>query len=227
MIIIGDVHGCYKTLVALLEKLPDDRIIFVGDLIDRGPRSKDVVQLIIDNPKMRCVRGNHEQIMLDTEKDIHQYAWSIQQGFRSIGGRPTVESYYPDKDPACIKFLPELKKDYPSHYDFFNNLPIFIEEGNLFVSHSSYDVYESWNILEQDTHGEDCLLWHRGVPCRVKRGSREMFHVFGHTPQEGGEDVTDYYANVDTGAFYKKIGLGFLTAIQYPSKKVFCQINID
>ena len=69
MIIIGDVHGCYKTLIALIEKLPKDRnITFVGDLIDRGPGSKDVVEFVRKN-NYRCVRGNHEDMAKNTPMD--------------------------------------------------------------------------------------------------------------------------------------------------------------
>ena len=48
--LIGDVHGCYKTMIALIEKLPKDaEICFLGDLIDRGQNSASVIQYVIDN----------------------------------------------------------------------------------------------------------------------------------------------------------------------------------
>lgn len=60
---IGDVHGCYEELIALMNKIPDDRtIVFLGDLFDRGPFSLKVLDLVIDlvkQKKAKCVIGNH------------------------------------------------------------------------------------------------------------------------------------------------------------------------
>ena len=61
--VIGDVHGHYKTLLALTEKLPQNaKLIFVGDLIDRGPQSMEVVKFVRESGYL-CVMGNHEHIM--------------------------------------------------------------------------------------------------------------------------------------------------------------------
>lgn len=64
--IIGDVHGCYKTLLALIDQFPNkqnSKIVFVGDLIDKGTNSCEVVEFIINN-KYDCVMGNHEGLKL-------------------------------------------------------------------------------------------------------------------------------------------------------------------
>ena len=66
-IIIGDVHGCYDELVALLENLSfdveKDKVVFVGDLIGKGPESKKVIQYAIDLDAP-SVRGNHEDVLI-------------------------------------------------------------------------------------------------------------------------------------------------------------------
>ena len=63
VIVIGDVHGCYKTLMALLKKLPKDiPIVMVGDLVDRGPRNREVINWVRSN-NVPCVVGNHEVLM--------------------------------------------------------------------------------------------------------------------------------------------------------------------
>ena len=63
--IIGDIHGCFETLKALIKQFPDNaRVILVGDLIDRGQGSKKVIQYVIDN-NIECVRGNHEVMFLE------------------------------------------------------------------------------------------------------------------------------------------------------------------
>ncbi|MCF6206994.1 MAG: metallophosphoesterase [Sulfurovum sp.] len=62
--IIGDVHGEYDALMRLVAKLPKDaKLIFVGDLVDRGSRSADVVKFVRENAHS-CVMGNHEEMMI-------------------------------------------------------------------------------------------------------------------------------------------------------------------
>jgi len=71
VIIIGDVHGCYKTLQALLAKIllnHNEQICFVGDLIDRGPKSKEVVDFVRDRGHL-CVKGNHEDMAVKSLND--------------------------------------------------------------------------------------------------------------------------------------------------------------
>ncbi len=65
MIAIGDVHGMFDLLLKLIDKLPkNNELCFLGDLIDRGPESKEVVDYVRDNNHL-CVMGNHEDMMLD------------------------------------------------------------------------------------------------------------------------------------------------------------------
>jgi serine/threonine protein phosphatase 1 len=67
MLIIGDVHGCYKTLKALLSKCPQDEVCFVGDLIDKGPSPKSVVEFI-RGEGLLSVKGNHEEVLYQIAK---------------------------------------------------------------------------------------------------------------------------------------------------------------
>ena len=62
MIIISDIHGNLKTLEALVAKCPDDKFIISGDLIDRGPDSRKVIEYIQDKG-WDVILGNHEDIM--------------------------------------------------------------------------------------------------------------------------------------------------------------------
>ncbi|WP_254545987.1 metallophosphoesterase [Halomarina pelagica] len=66
--VVGDVHGCHDELLDLLDRLDpgeDDLLVFVGDLIRKGPASRAVVELVRDSPNMRAVRGNNEQKYVD------------------------------------------------------------------------------------------------------------------------------------------------------------------
>ena len=94
--IIGDVHGCYKTLLALINKLPNkekSKICFVGDLVNRGANSYDVIKLIIDN-NYDCVLGNHERMFLDYSRlliNVRENALFIYWLFKN-GENQTIKS---------------------------------------------------------------------------------------------------------------------------------------
>lgn len=71
--VIGDVHGCRETLSRLLDTLnpgADDLLIFVGDLVRKGPDSKGVLDIVKDTPNFYSVRGNNEQKLIDGRKSI-------------------------------------------------------------------------------------------------------------------------------------------------------------
>jgi len=240
MYIIGDVHGCLKTLLALIEKLPtDEKIIFTGDLIDRGPSSKEVVQWVMDNSD-RCtsVTGNHEQMLLNAR---NKPTMSNVSMWTHNGGDTTLDSYFPetkvrtvfdetDEDIERIEALKQARRriNIPQeHLDFYESLPQYIIEDKLFISHTSWNTKIPWeNILElDDSNGYfQGLTWHRGVAGRLPD---ELFHVFGHTPVEK-PDITDYYANIDTGAVFVNWEYGGkLTAIHYPTLEIYQQENLD
>lgn len=63
-IIIGDIHGCFGELLELLDKVdlrPDDLLVSVGDLVDRGPAPGEVIRLFRERPNSAVVMGNHER----------------------------------------------------------------------------------------------------------------------------------------------------------------------
>ncbi len=123
--VIGDVHGCYHTLLALLENLPKkSKLIFVGDLCDKGNFSKDVIEFVIKN-KHLCVKGNHEYLMQTyIKKAILQNDmssnWATKRGW---GGKQTIENYRDDMEL--------LQK----HLRWIEKLPLYIELDDFFITH--------------------------------------------------------------------------------------------
>ena len=110
--VIGDVHGCMFTLEELIKQLPKDAIpIFVGDLVDRGKYSKNVVEFVLEN-KYLAVEGNHEFLMYNYIRDTvfrnKESIW-VQEPY---GGLVTVKSYGNDCDAIMrhIKFIEEIPK---------------------------------------------------------------------------------------------------------------------
>lgn len=124
--VIGDVHGCYYTLLELLKKIPkESRIIFVGDLCDRGLYTKDVIGLVIDND-YECVMGNHDYFMISFAPKLLNMDLKASEKWwfdKSIGGKKTIASYKGDKEI--------LKK----HIDWLKTLPTYIEIDNFFITH--------------------------------------------------------------------------------------------
>ena len=223
--IIGDVHGCYKTLLALIDKLPkkeQSNICFVGDLVDKGNNSKDVVEFVKTN-NYSCVLGNHEMYMLETLPLILEnmnnlnYNWILK-----YGGDKTLKSY---TDLDLIK----------EHLGWLKTLPLFLEykdlktndDRYLVVSHSH--ILKSWEYkdypkdsTEYQIFEKDCLF------SRYKNfDNKNIFNVYGHTPIQNPQ-INEFKANIDLGCFLKTENeVGKLCALEFPSMKTFIQENIE
>ena len=97
LIAIGDIHGCSDKLTLLLESLSlqkDDRLIFLGDYINRGVDSRGVIKIIVNLKKsghdVICLMGNHEKLLIDYSKHPHE---SLIPYLRQMGIDFTLESY--------------------------------------------------------------------------------------------------------------------------------------
>jgi len=235
IIIIGDVHGQINTLKALIEQLPKGtKIVFVGDLIDRGINSKEVIQFIIDN-NYDCVLGNHEQFMIDSIGKITGNIAPKDIWFKACnGGEETFASYYFDRKDRRYPsgFDTEL---YLEHIDFLKTLPLFKEYkfkgfDNLVVSHSIIQPFWKKREVQEFTYTErTSILWNRIVTNENtfikgldKDYGTNIYNVFGHT-YLFEPFIGEHVADIDCGAaYYKK-----LVALEYPSMRVFEQENID
>ena len=225
--VIGDIHGCFKTFEALLAKLPKDaKICLTGDLIDRGPRSKEVIQYCIDN-NIDTVKGNHEAMMVDWSGNYSDFLWL------GNGGDKALDSYH-ERGEGPLYLKGELDKElFQSHRVWAADLPIYIEYKDvkdsvgrhLVVSHSViHNVWEDRN--KTDTSFEEYVLWNREFT-NVKN-NEGIFNVVGHTPQEYNPSILRHYALVDTGCCFKQYaGLGELSALQFPEMNIIKQVNID
>lgn len=215
--IIGDVHGCYESLCVLIEKLPnkwDSQIIFVGDLIDRGRRSCEVVELVIKN-NYSCILGNHEELMLEYYNALPNK--ERKNIWVSNGGYATMESY---KENGGLYKIHE-------HLDWFLTLPRFLEIDycdkyglKLFVTHGFGLPFYKERYTEQKA-----LTWSRLKMFNVKKEAEKyygVFNVFGHDVQKNGILMMDNFAAIDTGCvYYNKLDNASLTALEWPTKHIF------
>lgn len=227
MIILSDLHGSFKTMLALLAKCPKDDIVICGDLCDRGSRSMQVVDYVIKN-NIPCVKGNHEDMMVNAATDF-----TADQIWQMNGGDKTLDSYRDENGNIDTVKL-------EAHRKWMENLPLYLEfkdvkndKGeHLVISHSSIGKVWDWNEnkrLAQKNHFENVVIWGRSPPVQAKG----IYNVFGHTPHTIHDmRIKSFYANIDTGACFnskehRDLGYGVLTALQFPSMKIFQQENID
>lgn len=113
-LVIGDIHGCYTEMLDLLERAAitsSDQIIALGDMVDRGPDSHDVVRFFQSNPQARALLGNHER------KHIHGFHGAM--------------------DPATSQEIVrgQLAETYPETVAFFKTLPVFMDLPEAALAH--------------------------------------------------------------------------------------------
>lgn len=198
---VGDVHGCDIALETLLEQMEltsADRLIVLGDVIDRGPDSCRVVEMILDagnSCRTDFVMGNHEQMLLDS---LHNPA--ILQSWLGWGGAEALESYGGHLDD-----IPD------EHLDFFAAALPYVETDSDICVHANL---EPGVPLEQQT--ADWLRWQKITGQELPHESGKRI-VCGHTPMPGDIPHTlDGWVMIDTGA-YKG---GFLTALELGSGEI-------
>lgn len=198
MIVIGDVHGCFDTLMALLNQLPHNNICFVGDLIDRGPKSKEVIEFVMKN-NFPCVMGNHEEMML-----IDVNLWLKN------GGRETLKSFEND-------ISEEIK-------EWVKTLPLIIEFENFLISHSS--CFHCWDMNHDLEEFKDNVLWNREFNFKSKL-PKGVKNVFGHTPVKEVVQTKEFII-IDGGCVFKNVkGFGNLFAFDLETGKIFKQKNME
>jgi serine/threonine protein phosphatase 1 len=194
--VIGDIHGCLRPLERLLAKIapqPGDEVVFIGDYIDRGPQSREVVEFLLGLP-YRCVflLGNHEKMLLD-------FLGGEDQGlFLANGGLATLQSYGGE-----VANIP------PAHLRFFRNLhPMYETAGYLFV-HAGIRP-----MVPLEKQMVDDLVWIRQEFFQfVGRFPKPV--VFGHTPLRQVLLAPDRIG-IDTGCVYG----GKLTCLKLPERKI-------
>ena len=225
--IISDVHGCFKSLKALINQFPNkenSKIVFVGDLIDRGPSSCEVVKFIMDN-NYDCVLGNHEEMFLEfaPSKEDENLSDSKHWLF-NCGGEETLKSY------TC-------KDEYYKQYDFIKTLPLYLEYKDykttdnryLVVSHSA--VGKVWNKRDSKDKFDIEDFENHLLYSRYKNSdNKEIFNVFGHTIFSQPV-INEYSAAIDLGCYHEKdeskLPNPRLCALEFPSMKIFTQENIE
>ena len=214
--IIGDVHGEYQTLLALVEKLPKDaKLVFVGDLIDRGSQSKEVIAFIREN-NHRSVLGNHEALFCKFALEFLSYLdgnityEKVNQRWHRSGRFETFLSYglvdVSEKGVFLILDDSDAIKRLKSDIEWMQKIPLFFELDTthasgkkVVVSHSN--ISKVWDIRHDRDDKKKrhdfvvTTLWTREHDVDEKSN---IFNIFGHCPQKFKPEITKNYVNVDT-----------------------------
>jgi len=150
---IGDIHGHLGTFRALIHRLrldPEDRVVCLGDMIDRGPDSAGLIDYIRSHPQIICLKGNHELMAITSlQEDGDVELW---QPWLERGGRSTWGSYI----VRASGDLYEAKKQFASDLMWMDNLPNHIVLDDLRLVHAGYDPR-----MPLDMQGDKELLWIR------------------------------------------------------------------
>lgn len=216
---VGDIHGRLDLLEQLLAAIREDALgsrasrrvlVFLGDYVDRGPHSAEVVELLANGPpgdaawrgfRWICLKGNHEAAMLDfVEGRTDGQVWLANGGFTAVesySGLPCRDVEQPED------WRIRLRDSLPArHRDFLSALPVHHAEGDYLFVHAGLRP----GIPLADQEARD-LLWIRGT-FLSSPADHGYLVVHGHSIVEAPEIHPNRIA-IDTGAYHS----GRLTAL--------------
>lgn len=186
-LVVGDVHGCYEELLALVEQIKlgeSDRLVCVGDLITKGPQSREVLELFMTDARFTSVIGNHDRALLEY--------WQGERKKKKL-------------KPAQRKCAKELKEGRERYAAFLASLPAYIDLGSHVVVHAglrpgvplgqqSLDDLTALRTLGPDRESREGTPWYE-----VYDGDKTA--LFGHwpaqAPRRGPRAI-----GLDTGCVY-------------------------
>ena len=203
LLAIGDIHGCYRSLRTLEKHVAfreDDRIITLGDYVNRGPNSYAVIDWLISHTQTGQViplRGNHEAMMLEARNSDS----ALKEWIR-CGGDATLASYSPLDDAGMLDDVPE------QHWQFLEEQTLlYYETATHFFVHAN--AYPDCPLDEQP---EYMLLWEPFGQPSPHQSDKIM--ICGHTSQKSGRPLSAGHAIcIDTWA----CGKGWLTCLDVQS----------
>lgn len=203
---IGDIHGCLAKLRALIGKIPidftRDTLLFIGDYIDRGPHSVEVVDYLINfkkrHPGVIFLKGNHEDMLEKYLNGTDRFTYLLN------GGQRTLDSYLNQSTKSDAFPIPA------HHKDFYRSLKLYYETDKYIFVHAGMRPKVQLEFQENED-----LLWIRDkfIYTKYNFGKRV---IFGHTPLSKPL-VESNKIGIDTGAVYGNV----LTCVRLPDLEFF------
>ena len=215
---IGDVHGCLREMKSLLKLIGKDlkdrpikkhRIIFLGDYVDRGPNSREVLDCLIKlretNSAVECLLGNHDEKVIRLHGELES---ASLDNFLRYGGAATLKSYgFSKLELTVLKsagfsgairkaFMKTVRNRIPvEHEHFLLKLPRSLVEGDYFFCHAGVRP----DVVLDDQSAEDLVGIREPFLSHAKALPKIIVH--GHTRQKA-PDVRSNRINVDTSCCY-------------------------
>jgi serine/threonine protein phosphatase 1 len=222
---ISDIHGCHKTFLQLLESIGlnlSDKLYLLGDLVDRGPDSKGVLdtifKLIDQGFQVFCLRGNHDQMLLNACEIAEDFdTWTCN------GGQAVLDNFGINHP----RHIPE------PYLQFLNKLPYFIDAGDYLLVHAGINFRKNYPLRDYEA-----MLWIRDWhkdydPLKIDN----KIIVHGHTPVSFDDTLTMLenlesrrVLDIDNGCVYSQfhgVGKGRLSAFDMTNRRIASEGNID
>ena len=231
---IPDIHGCAKTLRALIEDLiqpsKHDWLYFLGDYIDRGPSSKEVVDYVMflqkEEYNIRTLLGNHEDYLIKSYED--ELNLKSIMGIKQTNKKKKEWLFHGGKDTMKSFGISDLK-DFPKEYlEWMKSLEYYIELDNFYLVHAGFNFK-----LKDPFEDKDSMLWIREYEIDKKKiGNKRIIH--GHVPVSlefidlNIKNKSYQYIDLDNGCYMnKRDGFGNLVALELNSLEYKVQYNLD
>ncbi|WP_239004676.1 metallophosphoesterase family protein [Paenibacillus tepidiphilus] len=190
---ISDIHGCHRELNALLAKADyspsRDRLVLMGDYVDRGPDSRAVVEQVMALHEQHgavVLKGNHDQMACDAlnseDDDKLDTHWLTNGGYQTLMSYCGQQFFVQEAGWTEYKRAKAyLKEEFGDHFDFLNRLPVYYEsEQHLFV-HAGIDPA----VTDWRTQRPYDFIWIREAFHKHPVVTTDKTVVFGHTPTLG------------------------------------------
>ncbi|MEZ5083052.1 MAG: metallophosphoesterase [Bacteroidales bacterium] len=232
--VIPDIHGCAKTLRTLIEDLikpsKHDWLYFLGDYIDRGPSSKEVIDYLIflqnEDYNLRLLMGNHEDYLVKSYEEELQLKTVF--GFKQKnkkkkewlfhGGKQTMESFK----------ITDLKQFPVEYIEWMRNLEYYVELDKFILVHAGFNFSDGSPFLDKES-----MLWIREFEVDSSKISNKRV-IHGHVPVSlefinlSINNKNYKFIDLDNGCYMtKREGFGNLVALELNTLEYRVQYNLD
>jgi len=215
---ISDIHGClnpfHDLIVDVIDLKKDDRLVLLGDYIDRGAQSRQVIDFILDLQKsgfdLKILAGNHEQMMLESWHNPEILPlWYLNNGMITL-------------DSFGVLDVKEVGEEY---IRFISELPFYYKEGNILFVHAGFN-----DFLSDPFSDNHYMIWEcRSIYQNPVLSGKIIIH--GHRPKTleyVKRQLSDrsLIIPIDTGCVYNtEPGYGNLSALEVNSMTLFSVAN--
>ncbi len=232
--VIPDVHGCLLTLKYVVEEMihlqKKDTLFILGDIVDRGPNSKGVIDYIMileaKGYNVTTLRGNHEDFLLKAAEMEANPGLFARLGIR--GG--TIKDWFKHGGEDTLNSFGVSKANQiPEYYlKWIKSLPLYVSWGNYLIVHAGFN-FKNDDIFAD----EEAMMWSRDYEIDVEKlGGKKIIH--GHVPVDLEFLFSCLNSNryqfiaLDNGVYMlNRPGYGNLTALELNSLDLKIQPNLD